>query len=234
LSPRLNDLGRPIAVSILAVALLNAASELTRPDRRHLPTWVIATALALMLMHAALYWFGENFRGRFGLLTYVRVQGGLVLACGLSGPPMGVVACLYIVLMVDVIRLAPARWGTAMITAGTILLFAVNAMIAFDLYQGATAGLLLAIAGAIAHAVVALRRPAPVPSPVFSGDGLLTPRELEVLVSLANGARNGEVAASLRITERTVKAHLSSIYQKLGVDSRTGAVAAARRRGVIR
>jgi DNA-binding NarL/FixJ family response regulator len=145
---------------------------------------------------------------------------------------MGVVACLYIVLMVDVIRLASARWGTAMITAGTILLFAVNAMIAFDLYQGATAGLLLAIAGAIAHAVVALRRP--VPAPAFSGDALLTPRELEVLVSLANGARNGEVAASLRITERTVKAHLSSIYQKLGVDSRTGAVAAARRRGVIR
>jgi hypothetical protein len=59
LSPRLNDLGRPIGVSILAVALLNAASELTRPDRRHLPTWVIATALALMLMHAALYWLGR-------------------------------------------------------------------------------------------------------------------------------------------------------------------------------
>ena len=231
MSPRLNDLGRPLGVSILAVALLNAASELTRPDRRHLPTWVIATALALMLMHAALYWFGENFRGRFGLFTYVRVQAGLVLGAGLSGPPMGVVACLYIVLMVDVMRLASGRWGTATITVGAILLFAVNAMIAFDLYQGATAGLLLAVAGAIAHAVVVLRRPAP--APVVTGDGLLTPREIEVLQSLAGGARNGELAASLQITERTVKAHLSSIYQKLGVDSRTGAVAAARKRGVI-
>lgn len=228
---RLNDLGRPLGVSILAVALLNAASELTRPDRRHLPTWVIATMLALMLMHAALYWFGESFRGRFGLLTYVRVQAGLVLACGLSGPPMGVVACLYIVLMVDVMRLASARWGTATITVGAILLFAVNAMIVFDLYQGATAGLLLAVAGAIAHAVVALKRPPQ--TPALSGDALLTPREVEVLTSLANGARNGEVAARLKITERTVKAHLSSIYQKLGVDSRTGAVAAARKRGVI-
>lgn len=234
MSSRLNDLGRPLGVSILAVALLNAVSELTRPDRRHLPTWVIATMLALMLMNAAMYWFGEEFRGRFGLVTYVRVQAGLVLACGLTGPPMGVVACLYIVLMVDVIRLASARWGTAMITVGAILLFAVNAMITFDLYQGATAGLLLAVAGAIAHAVVALRRPAATPIPALNGDPLLTPREVEVLTSLANGARNGEVAANLRITERTVKAHLSSIYQKLGVDTRTGAVAAARKRGVIR
>jgi DNA-binding CsgD family transcriptional regulator len=231
LSPRLNDIGRPLGICILAVALLNAASELTRPDRRHLPTWVIATALSLMLMHAALYWAGESFRGRFGLFTYVRAQAGLVLAAGLSGPPMGVVACLYIVLMVDVMRLASVRWGTATITVGAILLFAVNAMIAFDLYQGATAGLLLAAAGAVAHAIIALRRPAP--APAAAGDGLLTPREVEVLEILANGARNGEVAASLKITERTVKAHLSSIYQKLGVDSRTGAVAAARKRGVI-
>jgi DNA-binding CsgD family transcriptional regulator len=230
-SVRLNNLGRPLGVSILAVALLNAASELTRPDRRHLPTWVIATMLALMLMNAAMYWFGEEFRGRFGLVTYVRVQAGLVLAGGLTGPPMGVVACLYMVLMVDIIRLASARWGTAMITVGAILLFAVNAMITFDLYQGATAGLLLAVAGAVAHAVIALRKPAQ--TPALSVDALLTPREVEVLTSLADGARNGEVAANLRITERTVKAHLSSIYQKLGVDSRTGAVAAARKRGVI-
>ena len=41
MSVRLNNLGRPLGVSILAVALLNAVSELTRPDRRPLPTWVI-------------------------------------------------------------------------------------------------------------------------------------------------------------------------------------------------
>jgi len=55
----------------------------------------------------------------------------------------------------------------------------------------------------------------------------LTERELEVLEGAAQGERNKEIAARLGITERTVKAHLTSIYNKLGVDSRASAVAVA-------
>jgi NarL family two-component system response regulator YdfI len=61
----------------------------------------------------------------------------------------------------------------------------------------------------------------------------LTERELEVLASLVRGERNKEIAKSLGVTERTVRAHLSTIYLKLEVDSRAQAVAVAIKRGLI-
>jgi len=59
----------------------------------------------------------------------------------------------------------------------------------------------------------------------------LTEREREILAAVARGERSKEVAARLGITERTVKAHLASIYNKLGVDSRAAAIAIAAQRG---
>ena len=59
----------------------------------------------------------------------------------------------------------------------------------------------------------------------------LTERELEVLLGVADGERSKEIAYRLGITERTVKAHLSNIYSKLGVDSRAAAVSEAMRKG---
>ncbi|MDP9262230.1 MAG: response regulator transcription factor [Actinomycetota bacterium] len=56
-----------------------------------------------------------------------------------------------------------------------------------------------------------------------AGAEILTPRELEVLRLVANGASNGRVAAELRVTEQTVKFHLSNVYLKLGVANRTEA-----------
>lgn len=59
----------------------------------------------------------------------------------------------------------------------------------------------------------------------------LTPREEEVLAQLIEGLSNKEIAAELGVTLRTVKAHVSSILQKLGVADRTQAVVAALRNG---
>ena len=61
----------------------------------------------------------------------------------------------------------------------------------------------------------------------------LTDREMEVLQAAARGDRSKEIARDLGITERTVKAHLTSIYNKLGVDSRASAVAMAAQRGLL-
>lgn len=61
----------------------------------------------------------------------------------------------------------------------------------------------------------------------------LTERELEVLRGVAGGERSKEIALHLGITERTVKAHLASIYNKLGVDSRAAAIATAAQKGWI-
>jgi two-component system NarL family response regulator len=61
----------------------------------------------------------------------------------------------------------------------------------------------------------------------------LTDRELEVLKSVARGMSNKEIAASLAISEATVKTHLRSTFAKLRVLSRTEAIAAASRRGLV-
>lgn len=61
----------------------------------------------------------------------------------------------------------------------------------------------------------------------------LTPRELEVLSLVAAGSSNRQIGQSLMLSEATVKSHLVHIYDKLGVRSRTSAVAAAREQGVL-
>lgn len=64
-------------------------------------------------------------------------------------------------------------------------------------------------------------------------DSPLTDRELEVLRAVSLGKRNKEIAYDLGISERTVKAHLSSIFSKFGVDSRAAAVAIASQDGLL-
>ncbi len=54
-----------------------------------------------------------------------------------------------------------------------------------------------------------------------------------MLQAAARGERNKEIAYKLGITERTVKAHLASIYQKFNVDSRAAAVAVAAQKGLL-
>ena len=61
----------------------------------------------------------------------------------------------------------------------------------------------------------------------------LTAREQEVLQQLSLGLANKEIAAKLHISDHTVKFHVNAILAKLGVTSRTEAVVAAARRGLV-
>ncbi len=61
----------------------------------------------------------------------------------------------------------------------------------------------------------------------------LTERERDILAGVARGERSKEIARRLGITTRTVATHLTSIYNKLDVDSRASAVAVAMERGLL-
>ena len=68
-----------------------------------------------------------------------------------------------------------------------------------------------------------------------TGQGdLLSDREIEVLQLMAKGGANKEIAASLTISESTVKTHVANIFQKLEVNHRTEAVTQALQKGIIR
>lgn len=79
---------------------------------------------------------------------------------------------------------------------------------------------------------------APVASRLFqqlrNPDAILTPREAELLSLLTEGLSNRELGQRLFISEATVKTHLAHIYVKLGVETRSAAIATAIRREGMR
>ena len=97
----------------------------------------------------------------------------------------------------------------------------------FDAIRAAARGESLLPSAVVEKVVAHLAAPQP------TQRAQLSEREHEVLVLLAEGAPNKEIAFRLHITERTVKAHVTSIFNKLGVNSRTEAVAVALRSGLL-
>lgn len=70
--------------------------------------------------------------------------------------------------------------------------------------------------------------------PAPSEDALLSEREHEVLLAAAEGLTNNQIALRLEISERTVRAHLTNVYNKMGVSSRGAAIAYAAQNGLLR
>ena len=71
------------------------------------------------------------------------------------------------------------------------------------------------------------------PATVAAEGAALTPRELDVLRLVARGLGNKEIAAELDLSTHTVKYHLASVLEKLGVRSRTEAVSRGIRTGLL-
>ncbi len=70
-------------------------------------------------------------------------------------------------------------------------------------------------------------------APLNTAAAVLSPRESQVLRMLADGLANKEIAFRLGISEHTAKYHVASILDKLGVSTRTEAVTAGIRRGIV-
>lgn len=71
------------------------------------------------------------------------------------------------------------------------------------------------------------------PAPLPTGAPPLTPRQQEILILLAQGLQNREIAERLKTVEGTIKVHVKTILEKLGVGNRTHAVVKGIRLGLI-
>jgi DNA-binding NarL/FixJ family response regulator len=98
----------------------------------------------------------------------------------------------------------------------------------------AVAAGLLALPAELADELLARVAPEPVAAASAPAAGAsLTPREREVLTLLAQGLANKAIAPRLHISEHTVKAHVASIFEKLGAGTRAEAVVTAARLGIL-
>ncbi len=117
--------------------------------------------------------------------------------------------------------------------ARSYLLKDTKRQVLFDTLRAAARGESLLSPEVIAKVVGQSGGVTPLGPKTAAGEIALTDREQEVLIGVARGERSKEIAARLGITERTVKAHLASIYNKFGVDSRAAAIAVASQRGLL-
>jgi NarL family two-component system response regulator LiaR len=99
--------------------------------------------------------------------------------------------------------------------------------------RAAAAGEIVLPEGDLRPVLERLRTAAHPPAPVPVGVNFLTNREVEILQTFADGMSTEEVATALRISQRTVRAHVESILAKLGVHSKLQAVLLGLRSGVI-
>jgi len=86
------------------------------------------------------------------------------------------------------------------------------------------------MAGAVANRVLEMLTGATTPKEFYDG---LTNREIEILKLLASGMANKQIAFRLKISEKTVRNHVSNMYEKLGIYDRSQAVLYAVKKGLV-
>ena len=86
------------------------------------------------------------------------------------------------------------------------------------------------MASAVANRVLEMLTGATTPKEFYDG---LTNREIEILKLLANGMANKQIAFRLKISEKTVRNHVSNTYEKLGIYDRSQAVLYAVKKGLV-
>jgi len=86
------------------------------------------------------------------------------------------------------------------------------------------------MAGAVANRVLEMLTGTSTPKEFYDG---LTNREIEILKLLASGMANKQIAYRLKISEKTVRNHVSNTYEKLGIYDRSQAVLYAVKKGLV-
>jgi DNA-binding CsgD family transcriptional regulator len=232
---RRTGIDRTVAAAVLVLAALNAVWALSLPPAAHPPSRALVVIWTLLLVvHALLYAWSERLARTIAHAGITLAQAAVVLAIGLSGRlyPLGVLTLA--VLMTYTILTMAGRWPAWWIIGGAALLFVIATTATSTSYRAASTGMLLTGVGLVAYlvhrvsearAVTAAGADVHIEKPLQESLPQLTDRERQVFDMVIDGQRTSYIANALGITERTVKAHLTSIYQKLGVESRAAAMA---------
>jgi non-specific serine/threonine protein kinase len=230
------DLARARAMMIEAAALFRQADE---------QTWLAATDLYLGLFAVAERRFGEAARCFHACLSGYDAAGDAFLQSPLVGLARVAIEAGRLTTTAQLLGAADAELER------TGMRFDRFEQVGRDHAEAAARAVLGDVGFAAAYAsgrtlsrdawfaaaddVVASLEAGDAARPELRGGDMtgLTRREQEVLTLVAEGLSDREVAAALFVTPGTVRSHLTGIYGKLQVGSRTAAVAAARRLGII-
>lgn len=153
-------------------------------------------------------------------------RSSLLSTLGYGALAAVLLACLYL------ISLAPLRldWGRELV-GGAIAVVAMLAGLSAARRWTSTSG---QGSGDMAGAPGEQSSSAAKVSAADGEAAVLSQRESEVLQLLCSGQSNKQIARSLQLSENTIKTHLAHVYEKLGVNRRTEAMAAAQRLGLVR
>lgn len=240
---------RLLSLAILGLTGLWLLTAISFPvASRRLPIASTLAIAGLSVAHAAAYWNADKLRERLKFPGYVMLHVSLAFGIAMLGAlfPFGLV--LLIAFTARSVVGQDMKTGVA-VTLASFTTFFIASIATSDLYRGATSSLILAATGIVTYSIsLAASKRTLEPATGVAVDttrssfmsrssagraGDLTPRELEVLRAVAAGSRTADVAATMGISERTVKSHLAAIYQKLGVENRAAAVTVAMRSNLL-
>ncbi|CRQ85860.1 DNA-binding response regulator [Stenotrophomonas maltophilia] len=185
---------------------------------------------ALLGAHADLRLLGEAADGEEAIARYQQLQPDVVLM-DLQMPRLDGVEAIVRIRALDprarIIVLTTYRGDVRAVRA---LQAGASAYLLKDMLRHELVDTIRMVAGG---------RRAPIPPAVAASiaahvvEDRLSPRETEVLRHVAGGLSNKRIGERMQISEQTVKAHMKSLMDKLGVGDRTHAVTQALRRGII-
>ena len=213
------------------------------------PGVLVVLSSVVLLAHATLYGGSTAAILKFGSQPFIGVQAATLFAFGTFAPRLGLALALYAVFMVYALRRLGHRVTPWLIIPGTALLFGLNVA----LVSGGTRGLWIAIALVIAgiygqslfgvpmrdnhRAQIIKDHTTATRSRLRVKSGTpghsLSEQEIGIIRLVAIGTPERDIAVKLGITERAVLAHLASVYGKLGVETRAGAMTLAVQRGIV-